>query len=148
MQYVVYTVCVLWYRDYQMIMIYFYIWICWKNMTYIITYLSFSVNSNDTSSRLMGCSNKNGLPTYPVHVDTSSSLQVIEVDVAIFSNEKDYILLGTDLDKPREKLVTNSEQNMISKTQGKWLYCQIPIWCHISRWRWDHPSIHHLVTAA
>lgn len=46
----------------------------------------------------MGCGDKNGLSADPVHVDTSSSLQVIQVDVAIFSDEKDNILLGTDLD--------------------------------------------------
>lgn len=46
----------------------------------------------------MRCSDKNGFPADPVHVDTSSSLQVIQVDVAIFGDEKNYILLGTDLD--------------------------------------------------
>lgn len=46
----------------------------------------------------MGSSDKNGLSTDPVHVDTSSSLQVVKVNVAIFSDEKDHILLGTNLD--------------------------------------------------
>lgn len=50
----------------------------------------------------MGGSDKNGLPTDSVHVDTSSSLQVVQVDVAIFSDEKDYILLGTYLDAQEE----------------------------------------------
>lgn len=61
-------------------------------------YLSFPVDSNDSSSRLMGGSDKNGLSADSVHVDTGSSFQVIQVDVAIFGDEKDYILLGTDLD--------------------------------------------------
>lgn len=65
-------------------------------------YLAFSVNPNDASSRFMGGGDKNGLPANPVHVDTSSSLQVVQVDVAIFSDEKDYILLGTDLDAQEE----------------------------------------------
>ncbi len=51
----------------------------------------------------MGCSDKNGLSTDPVHVDTSSSLQVIQVDVAVFGDEKDHILLGTDLEVQKEK---------------------------------------------
>lgn len=51
----------------------------------------------------MGCSDKDGLPADPVHVDTSSSLQVIQVDVAIFGDEKNYILLGTDLDIWKDK---------------------------------------------
>lgn len=66
-------------------------------------YLSFPVDSNDPSSGLVGRRDKNGLPTDSVHVDTGSSLQVIQVDVAIFSNEEDDILFGTDLHKPREK---------------------------------------------
>lgn len=44
-------------------------------------------------------SDENGLPADPVHVDAGSSLQVIQVDVAIFGDEKDDILLGTDLDR-------------------------------------------------
>lgn len=51
----------------------------------------------------MRCSDKNGFPADPVHVDTSSSLQVIQVDVAIFGDEKNYILLGTDLDIWKDK---------------------------------------------
>lgn len=58
-----------------------------------LEYLSFPVDANDTSSRLMGGSDKNSLPTDPVHVDTGTSLQVVQVDVAIFGDEKDYILL-------------------------------------------------------
>lgn len=65
-------------------------------------YLAFSVNPDNTSSWFMGGSDKNGLPTNPVHVDTSSSLQVVQVDVAILSDEKDYILLRTDLDAQEE----------------------------------------------
>lgn len=65
-------------------------------------YLSFPVNSNNTSSGFMRSSHKDGLSTDPIHVDASSSLEVIQVDVAIFGNEKDYILLGTDLDMQKK----------------------------------------------
>ncbi len=51
----------------------------------------------------MGGSDKNGLAADPVHVDTSSSLQVIQVDVAVFGDEKDYVLFGTDLDVQKVK---------------------------------------------
>lgn len=68
-----------------------------------LQYLSFPVDSNDTSSWLVGCSDKNGLTADPVHVDTSPSLQVIQVDVAIFGDEKDDILLGTNLNVQKEK---------------------------------------------
>ena len=67
-----------------------------------IEYLSFPVDSDDTRSRLMWSSDKNGLPADPVHVDTSSSLKVIQVDVSVFGDEKDYVLLGTDLDVQKE----------------------------------------------
>lgn len=85
----------------------------------------------------MGGSDKNGLPTDPVHVDTSSSLQVIEVDVAIFGDEKDYILLGTDLGVQKEKsgykvYMINKKiiiKMPFSKTRNPKLmkYCQIPV---------------------
>lgn len=51
----------------------------------------------------MGCSDKNGLTADPVHVDTSPSLQVVQVDVAIFGDEKDDILFGTNLNVQKEK---------------------------------------------
>lgn len=64
----------------------------------------------------MGCSDKNGLPADPVHVDTSSSLQIIQMDVAIFGDEKNYILLGTDLDiwkdKSSQKNVNNEQKDL------------------------------------
>lgn len=66
-------------------------------------YLSFPVNSNDPSSGFMWGSDENGLPTDPVHVDASSGLQIIQVDVAILCDEKNDILLGADLDVPKER---------------------------------------------
>lgn len=73
-------------------------------------YLSFPVDSNDPGCRLVGCSDKNGFPADPVHVDTGSSLQVVQVDVTIFGDEKDYILLGADLNVRREKSQKNVER--------------------------------------
>lgn len=46
----------------------------------------------------MGCSDKDGLATDAVHVDAGSRLQIIEVDVAVFGDEKNYIMLWTDLE--------------------------------------------------
>lgn len=62
------------------------------------TYLSFPVDSNDASGWFMWGCNKDGLPADPVHVDTGASLEVIQVDVAIFGDEKDNILLRADLE--------------------------------------------------
>lgn len=47
----------------------------------------------------MRSGDKNGLPADPVHVDASASFKVIQVDVAIFGDEKDYIMFGADLHK-------------------------------------------------
>lgn len=49
----------------------------------------------------MRCRDENGLPTDPVHVDTGTRLQVIQVDVTVFGDEKDNILLGTYLERCR-----------------------------------------------
>lgn len=68
------------------------------------TYLSFPVDSYDTSGGLMRGGDKNGLPADPVHVDASSCLQVVQVDVAIFGDEEDYILLGADLKVKKQRL--------------------------------------------
>lgn len=62
-------------------------------------YLSFPVDSNDARSSFMGGCDKDCLPTDPVHVDARARLKVIQVDVAIFCDEKDYILLGAYLKK-------------------------------------------------
>lgn len=45
----------------------------------------------------MKSSDKDGLATDPVHVDASASFKVIQVNVAIFGDEEDHILLGADL---------------------------------------------------
>lgn len=56
----------------------------------------------------MGRCDKDGLPADPVHVDTGSGFQVVQVDVAVFSNEEDYILFGTDLTNQAGKQVSSA----------------------------------------
>lgn len=51
----------------------------------------------------MGCGDKDGLATDPVHIDARASLQVIQVDVAVLGDEEDHVLLGTDLETRQEK---------------------------------------------
>ena len=45
---------------------------------------------------------KDGLSADPVHVNARSSFQVVQVDVAVFGDEKDDVLFGTDLDAKME----------------------------------------------
>lgn len=47
----------------------------------------------------MWSGDKDGLSTDAVHVDAGASLQVIEMDVAIFGNEENHIVLGAYLSK-------------------------------------------------
>lgn len=47
----------------------------------------------------MWSGDKDGLSTDSVHVDAGSCLQVIQVDVAIFGNKEDHIVLSTYLQK-------------------------------------------------
>lgn len=44
---------------------------------------------------------KNGLSTDPVHVDAGPRLKVIQVDVAIFGDEKHNIMLGAYLEEDK-----------------------------------------------
>lgn len=44
---------------------------------------------------------KNGLSTDPVHVDAGTRLKVVQVDVAIFGDEKDYIMFGAYLEEDK-----------------------------------------------
>lgn len=54
----------------------------------------------------MRSSDEDGLPTDPVHVDASASFKVIQVDVAIFGDEKDHILLGADLHERKQTMTS------------------------------------------
>lgn len=47
----------------------------------------------------MWCSDKDGLPTDAVHVDAGARLQVIQVNVPIFGNKENNIVLGAHLMK-------------------------------------------------
>lgn len=41
----------------------------------------------------MRSSNKNGVPTDAVHVDTGAAFNVIQVDIAILGDQEDYTML-------------------------------------------------------
>ena len=60
-------------------------------------YLSLPVDSNDATRGFMDSSDKNGLTTDAVHVDTGASLNVIEVDVAKLGDQVDDVKLLTHL---------------------------------------------------
>lgn len=66
------------------------------------TYLSFPVDADNPSCGIMGRSHKNGLPTDSVHVDASARLQVIQMNVTVFSDEIYNIVFGADLCDKRE----------------------------------------------
>lgn len=45
----------------------------------------------------MGRSHKNGFATYSVHVNAGAGLKVIQMNVTVFSDEKDDIMFGAHL---------------------------------------------------
>lgn len=65
------------------------------------SYLSLPVDTDDARCGLMWCSDKDGLPTDAVHVDAGARLQVVQVNVPIFGNKENNIVLGAHLPKKR-----------------------------------------------
>lgn len=53
----------------------------------------------------MWSSNKDGLTADAVHVDAGACLQVIQVNVAIFGNKENHILLGAYLSKKNDDIL-------------------------------------------
>lgn len=51
----------------------------------------------------MWCSDKDCLSTDAIHVDASARLQVIQVNVSIFGNEKNNVVLGAHLPNIKKK---------------------------------------------
>lgn len=72
---------------------------CWHS------YLSLPVDPDDAWGGLMWSSNKDGLPADAVHVDAGACLQVIQVNVAIFGNKENHVLLGAYLSKNKEEIL-------------------------------------------
>lgn len=61
------------------------------------SYLSLPVYTDDAWRGLMWRGDKDGLPTDTIHVDAGARLQVVQVNVSIFGNEKHNIVLGAHL---------------------------------------------------
>ena len=60
-------------------------------------YLSFPVDSNDSTRGLVDSSHKDSLTADTVHVDTCSRFHVVKVDISKLGNQVDDIKLGTHL---------------------------------------------------
>ncbi len=60
-------------------------------------YLSFPVHADDSRCGFVGCRHKNGFSADSVHVDAGARLQVIQMNVTVFSDEKYDVLFGADL---------------------------------------------------
>jgi len=59
--------------------------------------LSFSVDTDDAIGGLVGRGNEDGLCANPVHVDTSTALQVVEMNVTVLGDEINNAMLLTNL---------------------------------------------------
>ncbi len=53
----------------------------------------------------MWSSDKDGLPADAVHIDAGACLQVIQVNVAIFGNKENHVLLGAYLSKNKDEIL-------------------------------------------
>ena len=67
-----------------------------------LAYLSFSVNSNDAIGWVIRRCYKNCVSTDSVHIDTSTSFNIQEMNIAIFGDEKYDTMLFTDLFKNKQ----------------------------------------------
>ena len=60
-------------------------------------YLSLAVDTDDATRWFIEGSDKDSVATDAVHVNTSTSLQVIEMDVTVLGDHEDDVVLGTHL---------------------------------------------------
>lgn len=88
----------------------------WAQSTDWTSHLSLPVDPNDAWGGLVWSGDKDGLPTDAVHVDAGACLQVIQVNVAIFGNKENHILLGAYLSKEK-----------------RMKYCACHLFCFLSR---------------
>ena len=60
-------------------------------------YLSLSVDANDSAGGFMRSSYKDCVATDSVHVDACSGLNVVQVNITVFGDEIDYVILRANL---------------------------------------------------
>ena len=60
-------------------------------------YLSFPVHTNNAIRWIMGSRDEDGVPTDTVHVNTGTTFNIIQMDVAILCDQENNTMLLTDL---------------------------------------------------
>ena len=68
-----------------------------NNVSFLL-YLSLPVDPNNSISWFMRCCNKDGVSTDTVHVNAWTTFYVIQMDVAILGDKKDYSMFLADLE--------------------------------------------------
>ena len=63
-----------------------------------LLYLSLPVDTNNSISWFMRGSNKDGVSTDTVHVNAWTTFYVVQMDVAILGDKKDYSMFLADLE--------------------------------------------------
>jgi len=71
-----------------------------------LTYLTLSIHTNDSTRGFMRSSNKNGVRTDSIHVNTLSTFQIVEVNVPILGNQVNNVILVASL-KGNEQIIFN-----------------------------------------
>lgn len=61
------------------------------------TNLSFTIDTDDSTASLVRSSHKNSVTANTIHIDTSGSFNVVQMDITVFGDEVDHIVFCTHL---------------------------------------------------
>ena len=64
---------------------------------YKTPHLSFAVDTDDSGAGFMWCCDEDGVTADAVHVDACSSLNIVQVDVAILGDQVNDVILWANL---------------------------------------------------
>lgn len=84
------------------------------------TYLALLVDTNDTRSKIILGSNKDGFTADSVHINTSAGLEIVEVDEAHLGDQEDNTILMTDLHGNREIVREISREKYFNSLLLEW----------------------------
>jgi len=82
--------------------------------------LALLVDTNDTRSKIILGSNKDGFTADSVHINTSAGLEIVEVDEAHLGDQEDNTILMTDLHGNREIVREISREKYFNSLLLEW----------------------------
>lgn len=85
------------------------------------SHLPVFVYTNDTRGRFIRCHDNDWYITDSIHIDTRSSLQVVQMDVTILGNHINYVMFWADLHGHREIILLLRRKVHTNRSLFKWL---------------------------